>query len=240
MNSFKLGWSRRSVLRAVVLASGCALQPRWGWATAPESADDRRLVNRLELWNAYARKTRNLIAHAAIERKSSLLHQPLRTSTTLVFRAPASLLLRDDDRSGSTTWIEGSTVRILSHTEGTAAKLVTSDDEPAAVWLSEVLLRLLAGDSDEGLRSHGVIRVPSGRGYRIEIVPSTGSLVRKIIRSLLIDLDPVVGAIQAIEVAEAQGDRWTLELTDHRQNLDDASIEAAFADAAALLARDGV
>ncbi len=38
-------------------------------------------------------------------------------------------------------------------------------------------------------------------------------------------LDPVVGTITQIAVAEAQGDRVVMGLTDHRQNLPDEDID---------------
>ena len=57
-------------------------------------------------------------------------------------------------------------------------------------------------------------------------MPPIGSTTRRQLRSVSIHLDPVVGTITQIVIAEAQGDRMVLGLSDHRQNLPDADIDA--------------
>jgi hypothetical protein len=62
--------------------------------------------------------------------------------------------------------------------------------------------------------------VPKSRTPRLELLPITGSAVRKLLRSLTITFDPVGGAVIKIVISEAQGDIVELKLSDHRQNID--------------------
>jgi hypothetical protein len=73
-------------------------------------------------------------------------------------------------------------------------------------------------------------RVIAPRGhYRLELHPERATGVRRTIRMLAADLDPTAGAIVRLSIAESAGDRLTVELTDHRQNVDDATVKAIFA-----------
>ena len=57
-------------------------------------------------------------------------------------------------------------------------------------------------------------------------MPARGSVVRKTFRSVTVHLDPVVGTVTQILIAQTEGDRLRLQLSDHRQNVDQADVEA--------------
>lgn len=230
---------RRTWLGLAVL--GALIPPAWGHASTPApSPAKRKLQNRLELWANFARKTENLTVQVQVRRESALLQAPLATTATLVFRAPDELVLRDNHATGSTTWVHGGIIEILPHTHSSIAPSpIDTQGDPAAAWLLEHLLALLSPPPSGALRfPKSRVLVPPGRGYRIELAPPRGSLARKLIRTLTVHLDPVAGAVTQIVIAEAQGDRVTLMLTDHRQNLDPADIQASF-DTVTAHARDG-
>ncbi|MEM6993398.1 MAG: hypothetical protein AAF721_22990, partial [Myxococcota bacterium] len=88
-----------------------------------------------------------------------------------------------------------------------------------ADWLATRLVRMFApvpaAQLIEGCRTS----VPKGRGYKLDLLPPRGSAIRRVIRSLSLTMDPAAGAITRVVIAEAQGDRVTLGLSDHRQNL---------------------
>lgn len=196
-------------------------------AAAEPSPEERKLANRLELWSNYSRRTQNLMARLGTSRETSLLEEPLMSTGTLVFRAPDLLVLREDGRQGATTLIEASAIRIFLNAAGRRdPAAIDADRRPAARWLAQRLLRLFApGDGTELLedtRPH----VPKGRGYRLELLPPRGSATRRQIRSVTAHLDPVAGSVSQIVIAEAQGDRVTMSLSDHRQNLPDEDIAA--------------
>jgi hypothetical protein len=198
-------------------------------APAPEdgpSPEERKLANRLELWGSYARRTRNLMARVSTRRETSLLEEPHLATGTLLFRAPGLLVLRDDGRQGSTTIMDGSSIRIVLNGAGKRdPEAVVADQRPAAQWLARRLVAMFApGDGTaliEGSRTH----VPKGYGHRLELMPPIGSTTRRQLRSVSIQLDPVVGTITQIVVAEAQGDRVVLGISDHRQNLPEEDVE---------------
>lgn len=213
-------------------AMGVLLWPALSHASSPEpsSPAERKLQNRLELWANFARKTENLTVQVQVRRESALLQAPLVTTATAVFRAPDELLLRDNHATGSTTWVHGRTIEILPHTHASILPPpIDTQGDPAAAWLVEHLLALFSPPPSGALRfPNSRVLVPAGRGYRIELAPPRGSLARKLIRTITVHLDPVAGAITQIVIAEAQGDRVTLTLTDHRQNLDPAEIQTSF------------
>jgi hypothetical protein len=225
---------RRSLLLAAPALAGTALAGSSLWwprvaSSAPSEAspEERKLANRLELWSTYAKRTHNVMARLSTRRETSLLAEPLETTGTLLFRAPSLLVLRDDGRQGSTTIIDGDQIRIVLNGAGRAdPAAVVADHRPAARWLAQRLLHMFApGDGGalvEGSRTH----VPKGHGHRLELMPPIGSTARRQVRSVSIQLDPVVGAITRIVIAEAQGDRVVLGLSDHRQNLPGDDIDA--------------
>jgi hypothetical protein len=215
-------------------AGSAPAAPGEGGELTPE---ERKLANRLELWSSYAKRTQNLLARLSTRRETSLLTEPLEATGTLLFRAPSLLVLRDDGRHGSTTIVDGDEIRIvLNHRDSRGhdsrgagradPTAVVADHRPAAQWLARRLLHMFApGDGTalvEGSRTH----VPKGHGHRLELMPPIGSTTRRQVRSVSMHLDPVVGAVTQIVVAEAQGDRVLLGLSDHRQNLPDEDIDA--------------
>jgi hypothetical protein len=223
---------RRTLLLALpVLVVPALLRPRLA-GSAPADPDEptpeqRKLANRLELWGGYARRTQNLMCRLSTRRETSLLEEPLEATGTLLFRAPQLLVLRDDGRQGSTTIVDGDEIRIVLNGAGRAdPDAVVADQRPAAQWLARRLLHMFApGDGTaliEGSRTH----VPKGHGHRLELMPPIGSTTRRQIRSVSMQLDPVVGTITQVVIAEAQGDRVVLGISDHRQNLPDEDIEA--------------
>lgn len=213
---------RRSLLLAL---PALTLSMRLG--NAAPGPQDRKLANRLELWGSYARRTQNLMARLSTRRETSLLEEPLLSTGTLVFVAPELLVLRDDGRQGSTTLIDGDHVRVFVNGVGKDDPSATvADQRPAAQWLARHLRLMFApGDSTallEDTRTH----VPKGRGHRLELMPPRGSAARRQLRSVSMQLDAVVGTITQIVIAEAQGDRVVIGLSDHRQNLPEDDIDA--------------
>lgn len=213
----------------------------WGGVTAallgPSpvlAADQRLLQNRLELWAGYARRTKNVMARLVTTRETSLLDEPLITQGSLVFDAPTTLLMRDDGLVGSSSLVEGESVTVLPNQPTLAAPpAVEPALREAQKWLSTILLRLFApppleegGERSliEGMR----VDVPR-RSFRLELLPARGSVVRKTFRSITVHLDPVVGTVNQILIAQTQGDRLRLRITDHRQNVEQADIDAVLA-----------
>lgn len=217
--------------RHLVVGLGVLALPALPRSTFAEpSAQERKLANRLELWGNYSKRTKNLMARVSTKRETSLLEEPLLSTGTLVFRAPDLLVLREDGRQGSTTLMEGNTIRIVLNSAGRDdPAAIDAERRPGARWLARRLVKLFApGDGTELLedtRPH----VPKGRGYRLELLPPRGSATRRQLRSVTAHLDPVAGSVTRIVIAEAQGDRVTMDLSDHRQNLPEEDIEAFLA-----------
>ncbi len=217
-----------SVSRRTVLLGGVSVLASPRIAAA---ADQRLLQNRLELWSNYARRTKNVMARLITTRETSLLDEPLVTQGSLVFDAPTTLLMRDDGLVGSSTLIEGESVTVRPNQPSLAAPPpVEPALREAQRWLSSLLLRLFAPPPKEeggertlieGLR----VDVPR-RSFRLELMPARGSIVRKTFRSVTVHLDPVVGTVTQIILAQTQGDRLRLQLTDHRQNVEQADVDA--------------
>jgi len=208
----------------VALAAGPAAR---GWA---QGADDRRLARRLELWATYATKTENLTARYTSTRTSSLLHEPLVNTGALVYAAPDTLAMVDDAMGGSRTIIRGGRVQIAPRQadETEAAERVDPRQAPGLLWLKDRLLACFSpevGDEGDGLVTSVQAHAPRGRRPRIELRPDEGSPVRKLIRVVIVQLDPVGGAVVRIQIDEAQGDSFVLALADHRQNVDATEIE---------------
>lgn len=210
---------RRTVVLGTAALAGTGLATVSAFA-APAVAQ-RRLENRLELWHEYtARTTANLLARVSTTRETSLLEESIVATGSLLFVAPGTLVLRDDSASGSTTIIDASGSRVLNNRPDLPGGSTTpAGNRPAADWLGARLVRLFAPVSAEHLIEGCRALVPKGRGYRLDLLPPRGSAIRRILRSVSITLDPAAGAVTRIVIAEAQGDRITLGLTDHRQNL---------------------
>ncbi len=227
--------TRRVLLGSAVLAT--LAWPRAG--DAEDEIADKRLANRLELWANYSKRTRNLLARVTTTRDSALLDAPLVTTGDLMHRGPDLLVLRDDGLAGSTTIVDGHTLEILpNQVREAGARLVPTidgDRSPAAGWLAQRLLHLFAAGDGAELIAGCRTDVPRG-GFRLDLLPPRASATRKLIRSVTVHLDPVAGAVTQILIAEAQGDRVRLQLSDHRQNVPDADLAASLADATALRA----
>ncbi len=211
--------SRRTMVLGGIGAFGSALGLASVWA-APGSVAERRLGNRLELWHEYAGRTHNLLARVATKRETSLLAEPIVETGSLLFVSPGTLVLRDDSANGSTTIIEESGTRVLPNRKDlTPGPETPRGSRPAADWLANRLVRLFAPGPAQQLIDNCRTVVPKGRGYKLDLLPPRGSAIRRVVRSVSITMDPAAGAITRIEIAEAQGDRVTLGLSDHRQNL---------------------
>jgi hypothetical protein len=212
---------RRAFVR---IAAGAGLCPTIVWA-APTELEQKRLQNRIELWHNYAARTKTLLARVTTTRETSLLDAPLVVTGSLAFSAPSTLVLRDDGLGGSTTRIEGDEFSLhLNRSETRRQEL--GRPHAAASWVANRLLRMFAPGSEEDLVAGARTHVPRGRGYRIELMPPRGSTIRKLVRSITMTLDPVAGAVTEIVIAEAQGDRVRLRITDHRQNVPAEDVAA--------------
>ena len=160
-----------------------------------------------------------------------MLVEPLVTTGRLVYVAPGRLMLRDDALTGSTTRVEGGRVSIVSNQQDTAATTeqartpVDPKGAPGLLWLRDRLLGLFDPDDGSALIAGTEATAPRGRKPRIELRPPGGTLVRKVVRSVIVTMDPVGGAVLSISIAEAQGDTYELELSDHRQNVEEEEIE---------------
>lgn len=221
--------SRRQALIGGGLTLGLGLAAtavprRASWA---QSADARRLERRLELWSTYAAKTDNLTARYTSTRTSSLLHEPLVNTGALAFDGPDTLALVDDAMGGSKTIIRGGRVQI-SPKQGDGSD---PDDQidprraPGMLWLKDRLLACFTSGEGEALIAGAQAHAPRGRRPRIELRPLEGSPVRKLVRVVILQLDPVGGAVVHVEIDEAQGDSIELALADHRQNVDQGEID---------------
>ena len=211
--------------RALLIGSAGAVVS--GLAVAAPAVSERRLNNRLELWHEYAKRTGNLLARVSTERVTSLLEEPSVATGTLLFLSPGTLILRDDSVDGSTTVIDATGTKILSNREGLPPGPHTpAGSQPAADWLAARLVRMFSPTEPEALIEDCRTVVPKGRGYRLDLLPPRGSAIRRVLRSVTITMDPAAGAITRIAIAEAQGDRVTLGLSDHRQNLEAQDLAA--------------
>jgi len=218
---------RTLILGLPALAVAALVGPRLAGsapaAPGEPTPEERKLRNRLELWSSYAKRTQNLMARLSTRRETSLLTEPHEATGTLLFRAPSLLVLRDDGRQGSTTIIDGEQLRIvLNHDSGWAGRsdpgAVVADHRPAAQWLARRLVHMFAPGDGTELVADSRTNVPKG-AHRLELMPPIGSTTRRQLRSVSMQLDPVVGTVTQIAIAEAQGDRVILGLSDHRQNL---------------------
>ena len=198
--------------------------------SASAAPNPKLLQNRLELWANYAKRTQNVVARLVTTRETSLLDEPLVTTGSLAFASPSSLVLRDDGRAGSSTLVEGDDVWVLPNQSDLAEPPPIDPSQRAAqAWLADRLIRLFAPPKGEGSERSIIegarIDVPR-KSFRLELMPQRGSVVRKTFRSITVYLDPVVGAVTQVIIAQTQGDRLRLQLSDHRQNVDAADVDA--------------
>lgn len=214
--------------RRVIVVGGLAALAAPAVALA---ADERLLQNRLELWANYARRTKNVMARLITTRETSLLDEPLVTQGALVFDAPTTLLMRDDGLAGSSTLIQGESVSVRPNQPTLAPPpAVEPALRDAQRWLANLLLRLFAPPPKEegGERTlvEGLRYDVPRRSFQLELMPARGSVVRKTFRSVTVHLDPVVGTVTQILIAQTEGDRMRIQLSDHRQNVDQVDIDA--------------
>ena len=205
--------------------------PALGVATLASAAPDvqtRRRDNRLELWHEYAKRTRTLLARVATTRETPLLEEDLVVTGSLLFIAPATLLLIDDSPTGSTTIVDPSGSRIVHNQPRVPdPPLVARGTRPAADWLGDRLVRTFAPVAPESLIESCRAQVPKkSGGYRLDLLPPVGSAIRRVIRSYTLELDPTAGAVTRIEIDEVGSGRVTLGLRDHRQNIEAADYAA--------------
>jgi hypothetical protein len=216
------------VNRRTFLGTSLLVLPGTAGAAPASDVQDRRLLNRLELWANYAGRTQNLVARYTLIRRSSLLNEPLTITGTLVFIAPDRLVFRDDGMTGSTTELSAGLMTIVASQADSADKLqLSAATHPAAQWLGQRLVRTFAPADGAALIAGCRTHVPKGRGYKLDLMPPRGSAVRKALRTVTLTLDPVAGAVTGIHISEAQGDVVVISLTDHRQNVDEGALNAA-------------
>lgn len=190
---------------------------------APElDRQQRRTAARLELWSSFARKSSsNLLARYTSSRTSPLLAEPLVGSGALAFVAPATLVLRDDGGTGSTTRIEPGGVAITPNDPSLPTRAIPQrSDSPSLRWLADRLIGCFAPGDGGGLIADARVEVPRGSIPRLMLMPPRDSAARALIRSVTLTLDQVGGAIVRIEIAESDGSSFVLGLSDHQQGVD--------------------
>ena len=64
------------------------------------------------------------------------------------------------------------------------------------------------------------MEVPSGKTPRLNLMPPRDSVARTLIRSMTLTLDQVGGAVVRVEIAESDGSSFVLQISDHRQNVE--------------------
>jgi hypothetical protein len=213
--------SRRAVLLLGLLGLGGISLIGHAAPAAGPSREQRRLAARLELWETFARKSSNLLARYTSTRTSPLLLEPLVGSGALAFIAPATLVLRDDSATGSTTRIEPGRVTIEPNDPSLPGRALPNRNEsPALRWLADHLVACFAPGDGTALTANARVEVPSGRTPRLTLMPPRDSAARAVIRSLTLTLDQVGGAVVRIEIAESDGSTFVLSIADHRQGVE--------------------
>jgi hypothetical protein len=223
---------RRTLLQhGLVGIAAVAWLPALAAHAAPP--DDRRLRDRLELWRTFSSRTDTLVARYVSTRTSALLVEPLVMSGTLVAPSLDELVLRDDDSRGAHTRIraDGITVQPLRKDAPLRTLGTTARAAPTRAWLGEKWLATFASADAERLTDDAEVRVPKGAIPRLELRPRTGSVIGRALRSMLVQLDPVGGAVVRVVLTESQGDTFELSLADHRQNVDAEALQRALGEA---------
>jgi hypothetical protein len=192
----------------------------------PVDPTQRRLANRLELWSNYSRKTQNLLARYTSTRKSPLLVAELVESGMLAFVSPSLLVLRDDGVTGSTTRIEPTSIAITPNDPSLPRRrLPPRDEAPALRWLADHLVAGFAPGDGTALTADARTEVQSGKTPRLNLMPPRDSIARTLIRSMTLTLDQVGGAVVRVEIAESDGSSFVLQISDHRQNVEQELLD---------------
>jgi hypothetical protein len=186
----------------------------------------RRLANRLELWGTYARKSQNLLTRYTSTRKSPLLVAELVESGMLAFVAPGLLVLRDDGVTGSTTRVDPTGIEIAPNDPSLPRRpLPQRSEAPALRWLADHLVACFAPGDGTDLTADARVEVPSGKTPRLNLMPPRDSVARTLIRSMTLTLDQVGGAVVRVEIAESDGSSFVLQISDHRQNVEQELLD---------------
>ena len=195
-------------------------------AGAVRADGDTRLERRLELWRSFARRSQRLVARYRSTRRSALLRAPLIQTGVMGFRAPDTLVFRDDTIDGSTTVITGARGRVAPNRklDRLAVSASADDGHPALAWTNAKLLALFTPGDGSVLADDARLAAPRRRIPTLEILPPGRRAIRSRLRAVTATLDPASGAIASILIQEAQGDELRLELTDHRQDPSDDEL----------------
>ncbi|RMG98456.1 MAG: hypothetical protein D6705_05845 [Deltaproteobacteria bacterium] len=201
-------------MRHLLLA--CALVPsaRFAVAAPPPDRTLRRIENRVQLWSTHADGTRPLAARFELVRHTALLREPYRaTGSFSADPSGAIAFVGDDTRCATTRISPDGTVSLALPSGGTRPI-----DAPSARWLANLLRRLFvpAEETRQALVGNDRVRIPSGRGMRLEFRPPAPEDAPHI-RAVTVHLDPVAGHVARIDVFEASGDRVEIRFHDVRR-----------------------
>lgn len=219
------GPSRRALVRLGAASLALALARSAG--AAPSQVD-----RRLELWARAAAGTRVLVARYGLTRHSSLLQEPLRAAGTLLVRAPDTLLLRDDERHGSTTRLTRGRLEIRPNDPALPA--LAEAPGSAVVWLFEHVLTIFCAPAAEpaaALLVDARAAVGRGPGQLLALTPRRDHPARREIRDLVVHLDPHTGDVDRLDLLEAGGDRVVLTFSQRRREIPDVEVDALLAPA---------
>lgn len=189
----------------------------------------RPLVRRLELWGKAAAGTRALVARYALTRQSSLLQTPRSVAGTLAARSPDALTMRDDARDGATTRLTRGRLEIRPNDPDLPA--LDTAASPAATWLFEHLLALFttppgALDPAAALRIDARLSIPRGGGLLLDLSPTREHPASRLIRDLVVDLDPHTGDVDRVDLLELGGDKVSITFSQRRRDVPDAELAA--------------
>lgn len=223
---------RRSILSFAACSLVLIGSARAGPPAGP--AIDRQVARRLELWARAAAGTRTLVARYALTRHSTLFikksnkDEPLRAAGTMLVRAPDTLLLRDDARTGSTTRLTRGHLEIRPNDPALPALAEASS--PAVTWLFEQIVALFSAPDDDdpaaALLAGARISVARGPGQQLALGPRRDHPARREIRDLIVHLDPHTGDVDQLDLLEAGGDRVSLTFSQRRRDAPDDEIAA--------------
>lgn len=175
------------------------------------AAPSRAIIKRIEAWRRGG--AAGLTARYRCTRRTSMLWDPLVVHGTLVFTAPDRLELRDDEPTGATTRLAGG---VLTIDANDPALPPAPTPPPATAWLHDHLLALFAARDADALQQGARLSVPRGPGLQLLLSPERGHPAEAVVEHLRVRLDPDTGALLELEWAHPEGDRVTLELSDHR------------------------
>lgn len=221
--------SRSSLGRRALLLGGVAglvgVGVGLGHAAPSGDANQRRLDNRLALWSTFASKSHNLLARYSSTRTSPLLLDELVESGSLAFVEPATLVLRDDGVTGSTTRVEPGGITITPNDPSLPQRsLPPRHDAPALRWLADHLVASFAPGEGADLTAGARVEVSRRGTPWLRLMPPRDSVARGLIRSVTLTLDQGGGAVVRVEIAESDGSTFVLRISDHRQNVEDEML----------------